>query len=218
MNKQSSGSDNSQRHDPLAPARTLSTDALARRRLLLKGATGGATAAAALTPVGALATGSSTVLYCIGTNGKKYLATVSGVASAAHSFGPNVVQIPACGKHVTYWKNNQSSWPSSISPKDCRTGSRVDDLLPGCNSKFTVKDWSRDQTKTIWALTNCPTDVESIFIAAYLNGATRHDAAWPTASKAFPYSSAQVKEFWDKGGAPRSNAAALFALIMTESA
>lgn len=210
MNNQSSGSENSQRHDPLAPARTLSTDALARRRLLLKGATGGTAALAALTPIGALATGTvgSTVLVCTGIGNKPALCTMSGVGSAAHSFGSNITQIPACGRNVTYWKDC-ATWPST-SPTACSKATGVSTILSGCSSTFSGKS-------VLWALQNKPTSDEAIWICAYLNGATMYTSGNPTTTLTFPYSSTQVKAFWDAGGAKRSNALTLFKAITTKS-
>lgn len=209
MSNQSSGSENSQRDDPLAPTRTLSADALTRRRLLLKGATGGTAALAALTPVGALATGTSTVLTCQGNTGAIGLCSVSGVQSAAHSFGSNISQIAASGKHTNYWSKDGLTWPST-SPNACAKSTLVNSLLPGCSSTFSSQ-------KTLWALKNSPGSAEAIFIAAYLNGAKFYGAAGPSQSLAFPYSSAQVKNFWDAGGTTRANAQALFARIMTQT-
>jgi hypothetical protein len=209
MNNQSSDSENSRQDDPLSPSRALAGEALARRRLLLKGATGGASALAALTPAGALATGgTSTVLTCIGIGGKPGLCSVSGVNSAAHSFGPNITRIPASGGNPTYWKN-RSTWPTGMSPA-CQKNSYVANLLSGCSSTFYSKNM-------MWALQNYPTSNEAIWICAYLNGATMYSASGPTASMSFPYSSAQVKAFWDAGSTKRSNALALFKAIMTRS-
>ena len=72
MNDQSST-----QNDPLSPQKpALSADALTRRRLMLRGATGGAAALAALQPVGALATSQSTVLTCLNGAGKEALCTL----------------------------------------------------------------------------------------------------------------------------------------------
>ena len=208
MNNQSSDSENSQRHDALAPVRTLSTDALARRRLLLKGATGGTAALAALTPVGALATGTSTVLTCVGNTGAVGLCSHSGVQSAAHSFGSNITQIPAAGKNATYWKD-RATWPTT-SPTVCAKTTAVSTVLAGCSSTFSGKNM-------LWALQYQPASVEAIWICAYLNGATMYNASGPTATQTFPYSSTQVKAFWDAGSTTRSNAYGLFSRITTQS-
>ncbi|WP_310386009.1 hypothetical protein [Roseateles sp.] len=81
----------------------MSADALVRRRLLLKGAGTGAATLAALTPIGALAQTQSTVFVCKNGTGKDVMCTVSGVQSAAHSFGPNITKVTAGGKGVAYW-------------------------------------------------------------------------------------------------------------------
>jgi len=207
MNNQSSGSENSQRHEPLAPAQALSTDALARRRLLLKGATGGTAALAALTPVGALATGSggSTVLVCASDKGAPGLCTLSGVGSAAHSFGPLVTKISASGKNAAYWKN-LNYWPTTV-PATLKTA-KVKTLLGTCTN---------GEKQILYVLQYAPTSVEALWICAYLNGAKFYDAGGPSQAKPFPYSSVQVMDFW-KNANTRMNAQALFSRITTQSA
>lgn len=201
MNDQSSTS-----NDPLSPPKpALSADALTRRRLMLRGASGGAAALAALQPVGALATSQSTVLTCLNGAGKEALCTLSGVQSAAHSFGPGITRIPAKGKSKSYWKSNP--WPSGCATV-CAPNKLVGSLLSNCNSSY------RSMTMQ-WLMANAASSIEADFICAYLNGTACYSATYPTASKAFPYSSGKVKEFWDAGGQTRTNAQTLFKAIQT---
>lgn len=112
MSKLSQEQDSSQPHDErLSGAPRMSSEALARRRLLLRGSTASATALAALTPIGALATSQSTVYTCVGVSGKESVCTLSGVQSAAHSFGPNTVKVPAGGRSPGWWKQSDGSAP-----------------------------------------------------------------------------------------------------------
>lgn len=192
MNNQSSGSENSQRLDPLAPTPTLSADALARRRLLLKGAGGGATALAALTPVGALATSQSTVYTCIGQAGKEGLCTLSGVQSAAHSFGPNIVKVPAGGLSPGWW--GQEKYVSgNIVPK--RTwpvpyGNLVQTVLtlaPSNLGGLTLFELMRNPSYS--------NKVERHWLCAYLNAKASEQGLLP-APYQFPYTSTDVVNFY----------------------
>ncbi len=193
-------------NDPLAPPKqALSADALARRRLLLRGASGGAAALAALQPIGALATTqTSTVLTCLNGSGKESLCSLSGVNSGAHSFGPNIQKILAKGKAPTYWPG-QTTWPAGCS-STCNKSTIVSTLFPGCNYG----------TKTVlYVLQTYPTSIEAYFISAYLNGASYYSATTPTAALNFPYPSSKVVEFWNAQGDTRTNAFNLFKGIST---
>lgn len=216
MNDQTSNPDVSLSGDPLSPAGSaLSAEALARRRLLLKGAVGSAAAVAALQPVGALATGQSTVLTCLGATNKEGLCSISGVQSAAHSFGPNVVRIPAAGKPMSHWSNATydsskntwtpvNAWPA-ISPSTT-AGSAFGSTCASTLSSKTLLAVLRDNSTT----------VEATYICAYLNAAVLY-ADPPSSSKTFPYSKEKVYEFWSAGGDTRAAAAALFRRITPTS-
>lgn len=195
MNDQSSNPGASSTNDPLSPQKPpLSPDALMRRRLMLRGASGGAAALAALQPIGALATGQSTVLTCKNGEGKESLCSISGVQSAAHSFGPNVVPIQAKGKHKSYWKT-ATYWPTG-----CSKGARLDSVLhtPANPDKTLLQ-----------ILTSYSGTHEADFVAAYLNAAQSY-ALTPTALKNFPYSKEQVQALWKAGGDTREKARQLF--------
>lgn len=220
MNDHPSNSGAQLSDDPLSPRKSsLSADALARRRLMLRGASSGAAALAALKPMGALATGTggSTVLVCKNASNKDALCTLSGVQSAAHSFGPNITKITAGGKKTTHWSSRTGSgpgtpintWPSSCSSV-CAPGKTVGSLLAGCNSSYT-------NTKMLDLLNHSTAgnSTEAHFIVAYLNAALLYSSTGPTLSKTFPYSMDQVKSFWTAGGTTRTNARDLFKAIAT---
>ncbi|RZL40629.1 MAG: hypothetical protein EOP35_00350 [Rubrivivax sp.] len=202
--------DHSPINDPLSPQKpSLSGDALMRRRLMLRGASTGVAALAALQPVGALAT-TSTVLTCKNGNDKVSLCTLSGVNSAAHSFGPNVTKITAFGKTKASWYALQT-WPSGCAP-----GSTVGSLLSGASS--TVSSMLlRDILNPVSTNGTKFTTVEADFVCAYLNGLAYYEVTGPTQAKAFPYSAAKVKEFWGAGNPTRANAWSLFKAIQTSA-
>jgi hypothetical protein len=183
MNNQSSDSQNSQHDvDPLAPVQPLVGDALARRRLLLKGATGGASALAALTPVGAMA--QSTVFVC-GPNAQT-VCSLSGTNSAAHSFGPNVSKVVAGGRPVAYWGKPSSTSPmvpANTWPTDGTAfgpAMKLSDSFLGVNST----------TKLCKVLADSPGSPEAHWITAYLNALKYQPLG------TFPYTAAQVKGFY----------------------
>lgn len=197
-------------NDPLSPQKpSLSADALLRRRLLLKGATGSAAALAALQPVGALATGTSTVLYCKNADNKDVLCSLSGVTSAAHTFGPNVAKVLAVGKNKNYWYA-KSNWPTGCTPL-----TYVKDLLPGASSgvaNMTLRDLLNPAAVNS---ANFGT-AEADFVCAYLNGLYLYGTLGPTDAMTFPYSAAKVKEFWGTApSATRTSARNLFVAIQT---
>jgi hypothetical protein len=193
MNKQSSQSVTS---PPAESAATqLSADALARRRLLLKGAGTGAATLAALTPLGALAETQSTVFVCKNGSGKDVMCTVSGVQSAAHSFGPNISKVTAGGKNVAYWgaaapavaakpgvvavPTPLNTWPAGTTPTALVStvfGSGADYAGTGL---FTVTNQYASQDMAHW-------------IGAYLNA-----KAMPTS---FPYTPAEVVGLYTDAG------------------
>lgn len=204
MNDHSSNSSTPSGHDPLSPRKpALSADALARRRLMLKGATGSAAALAALKPLGALATSQSTVLVCKNAQNKDALCTISGVQSAAHTFGPNITKVYACGKEKAYWKNNPSAWPQG-----CATTTQANTVFQYCSNG----------TKSMMQILtdNSPT-IEADFICAYLNAQTLY-AATPTTTMCFPYDAAKVVQLWKDGNPNRSRAQVLFQAICTAKA
>ncbi|MDN3919515.1 hypothetical protein [Roseateles violae] len=194
MNKQSSESENSQRGDPLSPQRTLAGDALARRRLLLRGATGGASALAALTPLGARAagTGGSTVLTCTGVGGKVGLCSVSGTNSAAHSF-LNVTQVPAGGKKVSWYGSCSGGSCSSLSMTPANawpTG-----LLPSTKLKNTTLPWAAGSAygnyTMLGLLGTRSASAEAHWTVAYLNALKFYPLG------TFPYSASQVVDMYN---------------------
>jgi len=195
MNDQSSTPGASSTNDPLSPQKpSLSADALMRRRLMLRGASGGAAALAALQPIGALATGQSTVLICTAGDLKQRQCSVSGVQSAAHSFGPNVDKVWAKGKTKTYWKD-ASSWPNG-----CSKNTKVGDVFKGASNP--------DKT-FLQILSSHAGTIEADFVTAYLNGAFLYSST-PSVSKTFPYSKEDVVMLWGKDGDTRARARQLF--------
>ncbi len=212
MNDQTSNPDVPLSGDPLSPARpVLSAEALARRRLLLKGAVGSAAAVAALQPVGALATGQSTVLTCLGDKGKEGLCSISGVQSAAHSFGPNIVAIQAKGKPMSHWSaatyNDSTKVWTPVNAWTEISHSKTAGSAFGSTCASTLS------SKTLLAvLRDNSTTVEATYICAYLNAAVLY-ADTPSSTKTFPYSKEKVYEFWSAGGDTRAAAASLFQRI-----
>ena len=210
MKNQSSSSDTSFGNDPLSPQRQpLSAEALLRRRLMLKGASSGVAAVAALKPIGVLAT-QATVLTCLNAQSQQTLCSVSGVQSAAHSFGPNVTTILAKGYTMAHWSANDgkgkpnNAWPTSCA-STCAPGKPVNALLAGCqNGTMSMLD----------VLATKSTTIEADYLCAYLN-ATAMWSATPTTAMCFPYSPAEVLAFWNNGGANLTKAQTLFKAIAT---
>jgi len=178
--------------DPLSPPRQLSADALARRRMLIKGAGTGATSLAALSPMGAFA--SSTVVVCSNAQGKSVLCTISGTQSAAHSFGPNITKLSGAGCKPSTWgagKNGKPTrtWPSPYT-SNCGT-TKVGSVL--------IYASPATRNLSLFQLMNTnPSAPEAHWLCALLN-ALAYEAGgsvWIGPTFAFPYSSSQVKTYY----------------------
>jgi hypothetical protein len=192
MDKLSPDQDDSQQGDGrLSGTRRMSSEALARRRLLLRGTTAGATALAALTPIGALATSQSTIYTCVGTSGKEGVCTLSGVQSAAHSFGPDTETVPAGGKSPGWWgQSNKNGTPKRPWPVD--STQKVSSVLSSASPNL--------QSLTLFALmsqSSYANTAERHWLCAYLNAKAGEQGA--LAPYGFPYTSSEVLAFYQDG-------------------
>lgn len=222
MNKPSSTPGVSSANDPLSSHQAApAADVMMRRRLLLRGATGGAAALAALKPVGALATsGTSTVLVCKNGLNKTSLCTLSGVQSAAHSFGPNIQKIQAAGKRLTYWSARTGATSSSCGTPNNAWPKAAEPLVaPGNKVSTLLSNSTYANVKMLDLLNSQPSSDEAQFIVAYLNATSHYNDVGPTSAKSFPYSKSQVQSFWNPtAGLPadsRARARTLFESIAT---
>ncbi|WP_147283052.1 hypothetical protein [Pseudorhodoferax soli] len=192
MSNMSPVQDNSRPSDDhQSAAHGMSSAALARRRLLLRGTTASATALAALTPIGALATSQSTVYTCIGTSGKEGLCTLSGVQSAAHSFGPDTERVPAGGKSPGWWgQSNKTGEPKRPWPVDWRE--KVSTVLTMAPSNLRSLTLFELMSKSTYASTS-----ERHWLCAYLNAKAGEQGA--LLPYGFPYTSSEVLGFYLTG-------------------
>ena len=192
MNKLSPDQGSTQQHDDRSPGvRRMSNEALARRRLLLRGTTASATALAALTPIGALATSQATVYTCVGVSGKEGLCTLSGVQSAAHSFGPDTVKVPAGGKSPGWWgQSNKTGGPKRAWP--VASTDKVSTVLTMAPSNL--------RSLTLFELMSNPAyanRAERHWLCAYLNAKASEQGT--LAPYGFPYTSTEVIAFYLDG-------------------
>lgn len=178
MNEKTSQSESLRVSDAGLPADQMPATALARRRLLLKGASGGAATLAALTPLGALATTQSTVFVCKNGDNKDVLCTLSGVQSAAHSFSATITKVSCGGKKVSHWNACTTSAPTTPSnpwPTGCNSSAKVSTVF-GINCEYA--------NTAMFTVVKQSTLPMAHWITAYLN-ATKFPAS-------FPYTPAQV--------------------------
>jgi len=180
--------------DPLSPPRQLSADALARRRLLIKGAGTGATSLAALSPMGAFA--SSTVVVCTNAQGKEVLCSISGTQSAAHSFGPNITKVAGGGYSSGWWGQVSNGQPRRMWPApytSASTTTKVGTVLTLASN--TIKGLSLFQLMSDSTYANTP---ERHWLGAYLNAlaCAQGGAVWNQPNYAFPYTAQQVINFY----------------------
>lgn len=169
----------------------MSSEAVARRRLLLRGTTAGATVVAALTPFGALGTSQSTVYTCIGKDGNEGLCTLSGVQSAAHSFGPGTVKVPAVGKSPGWWGQSvtvsKKTMPRREWPVDWQAKvGNVLTLAPHNLKQLTLFKLMSDSAYANTA--------ERHWLCAYLNAKAGEQGMF--APGGFPYSATDVITFY----------------------
>lgn len=167
--------------DPLDPKRALSAEALQRRRMLLKGASGGGAALVAITPLNALAGGK--VLVCQHrTSGKNVIATVSGVNSAAASFAAGTTVDQAGGCSPAKWgAKAQGNWP-------CSQTKLVSSIMNGsaCPS-WTFLRLMKDTSSSYSA--------EKRWVCAYINACafeSKSSATGLPVGYSFPYTPSQV--------------------------
>lgn len=168
-------------------ADALSSVAVARRRMLLKGAGKGVAVMAATVPIQTLA-GQSLLTF-----DGKHQCSVSGMQSGVHSATPT--NTPVCGGYsISYWKNNAATagiWPINSTTRYSPTLTKI--TLTGNPTMLEV-------------LTNFATSDEAHWVCAYLN-----------ALKVvfnFPYTSSQVQAYNGSSGATYTNALAFFTNFM----
>lgn len=198
MDKQHSTQDQQAARDPLMATRALSADALARRRMLLKGAGAGSVATlAALAPMRAMAGNGVTLAVCSSAKGtgKAVICTISGVQSAAHSFHGETLP-NAWGYSPGWWgqcttvsgvKVPTRTWP-------CAYNVTVGSVL--------IRAVEPIRSITLLTLMTNPTYAsapERHWLCAYLNAlAYETNTGWAkgTTGFAFPYSSTEVINFY----------------------
>jgi hypothetical protein len=187
--------DNSRVHeDQRSGARGMSSEALARRRLLLRGTTASATALAALTPIGALATSQSTVYTCVGTSGKEAVCTLSGVQSAAHSFGPDTDKVQAGGKSPGWWSQSQTVKGETVPrrPWPVPWGDKVESVLTLAPVNLRSLKLFELMSQSAYANT-----AERHWLCAYLNAKAGEQGA--LVPYGFPYTASEVLGFYLAG-------------------
>lgn len=197
MDKQHSTQDQQAARDPLMATRALSADALARRRMLLKGAGAGSVATlAALAPMRAMAGNGVTLAVCSSAtgNGKAVICTISGVQSAAHSFHGETLPT-AWGYSHGWW--SQFKWvggvrvPTRVWP--CAYNVAVSTVL--ARAADPVRNLTLAELATNPTYASYP---ERHWLCAYLNAlAYETKVGWTVGGGyAFPYSSTDVINFY----------------------
>lgn len=150
-------------------AAALSSAAIARRRILLKGVGKGAAVLAATVPIQTLA--GQSLLTFDGT----HACVVSGIGSGVHSTTPGNTQRCA-GFNITYWRTlKQTDWPTGT------YGKLWKDVF------VSISPYSSDSLSKI--VKNSTTPAEAHWVVAWLN-ATRPHPSYP-----FPYLPDQVRDF-----------------------
>lgn len=163
----------------------LSSAAVARRRMLLKGAGKGAAVLAATVPIQTLATQS--VLTFDGL----HQCTVSGAMSGVHSATP--LGTPTCTGYSPSRYAVLSFWPNYKNP-----GKGIDPLLSVGGVSFNQATpfstvFGGGSTTTLTSLvTNTPTSDEAVWVTALLNAFK--NATVPSLN--FPYTPTQVRAFY----------------------
>ena len=172
---------------PFAGVDATKADALARRRLLLRGLGKGAVVAAAAAPLHTLAT-IQTRGQTDGKNGTQVVwATVSGCQSAVGSRAPTGVPVSEgfCAGHYA----SKSAWPGYQAPpnKDqsiCTVP--FSSVYPGANSSNASKS-----CYTI--VTQLPTASECRWVLAYLNAVT-------CVGTNYPYTQSELVSYYQNAG------------------
>lgn len=191
-------------HDPLSPQSAqgdsgplvsspmLSDDALARRRVLLKGLSRGSAALAMAAPISTLA--APTII------GGGKLCTVSGVQS---NIGSHPTSGGVCSGYQPIHYQTLANWPGYIpgnNPPSTATANVTTDIS-GLLFNFTDSSSFKDvfgsgsnNVKLLKILQDTPTSDEAVWVTALLNAIQNP----PTFN--FPYNATQVRAFYTGGG------------------
>lgn len=175
---------------PGTPAESLSSEALARRRALLKGLSKGSAVAAVVVPINSLAT--TTVL------GGNKLCTVSGVQS---NVGSATIGGATCQGYSTTYYAKVKKWPGYTAGPPASASFSVSGR--SCTQNSTFKDvFGGGSTNTLMTIiTSAPGSDEAAWVAALLNALNK-----PPGFN-FPYSADQVVTFYKS---PTQSANALY--------
>lgn len=196
MDKQRSTPDQQAARDPLTATRSLSAEALARRRMLLKSAgTGGAATLAALAPMRAMAGGVTLAVCSSAKTGKAVICTISGVQSSAHSFHGET--------YPNAWGYSPGWWGQTTTSNGLTVPRRT--WPCGCNvtvGSILIRASSSTKNLTLLTLMSDPTYAstpERHWLGAYLNAlAYETNTGWAVGRTgyAFPYSSTDVINYY----------------------
>jgi hypothetical protein len=179
----------------------LSSEALARRRMLLKSLGKGSTAIAAVSvPMHSIA---AIGTLSVTANGKR--CTISGTMSGVHS---NETVTAGCKGYAPSKYQTLANWPGYDVAAN-RATNTVDGITfaqqPVRGRTFSYVFGSGSNSNTLLAiLVNSPGSDEAVWITALLNS-IKVDASWN-----FPYSPSQVRSLYATGGQTSLNALAFF--------
>ncbi len=163
----------------------MSTEALARRRVLLKGLGKGSAALAVVVPIQTLA--ANTII------GGTKLCTVSGVQSSvgSHPLGT----VTTCSGYSPTHFQTLANWPTTLT---------VDTINFTSASPFNTIFTGGISSSLNTVLTTLPASDETVWITALLN------ALLAKPGFNFPYTASQVRAFYTGGGTGAVNALAFF--------
>lgn len=186
-----------------APQSTFSGDALARRRLLLKGLGKGASAAAVLVPIQTLA--APTPL-----DGVTRLCTVSGIQSNVGSGRTGGTTAQCRGYTPTYFRT-LANWPGYVSSTQRATFQlRGTNYTQRSTFKAVFANTSASGDRLIDILTNSSPASELIWTTALLNAFKRNGGTGAGTDGYFPYSATEVVALYNNT-AKRADAEYFFA-------
>lgn len=197
QHKQTSQPSTSADSAPVRESSDMAGDALARRRLLLKGLAKGSAVAAAVAPVQSLMAQTSTERLC----------TVSGVQSNVGSGRTGGTTAKCQGNSISYF-STLSNWPgynSVSSPNGSFTNGSTSGLT--AQATFFAVFAGGSSGSLISIVTGSPASSEAIWVTALLNANKRtHDIS---VLGYFPYTPAEVVALY-ADNAKRSAAEAFF--------
>lgn len=165
----------------------LSTDALARRRLLLSSLSkGSVVVAAASVPMHTLASDSQCQTDDKNIHGKHFHATASRCASPIGSRSPS---LPVSGGYgCGHYKASPGNWPGYNNGTSCRD-KKFKDVFVNANGQYKNKTCSD-------IVGNYPSSSECRWVLAYLNSDPQKCG---NGIYNYPYTKAEIQQLW-KGG------------------